>query len=121
MSDFNASVFLLGIAGVSAVALFFFKRQMISFISGVTWLVLSVYEFRQAYSGDPDIGVMTWGLGWVCIIIGIVMLTAPWHLLKVKKEVTSIVPEDDYFTMREKRMEQLRKRRPKRKPPWNIE
>jgi hypothetical protein len=122
VSDFNASVFLLGIAGISALALFFFKRQLISFISGVTWLVLAIYQFRQAYSGDPDIGVMTWAFGWICIIIGIAMLTAPWHLLKVVKEPKSLVPEDDYYAMREKRMADIRKRRPKRKAgPWNLE
>jgi len=124
VSDFNASVFLLAIAGVSCLCVFIFKRYLIAVISGVAWGVLANYQFQLVYtSGDPDIGSLTLAFAGVCLLIALVMVTANFHILKVNKAVepTKVDPREEWEIddeKKQKRMRYLRRYRPKKRRPF---
>jgi hypothetical protein len=125
MTDLLSIYFVIGISVFLTIMLFCFKNKYLSLISGLGWSIIGVYDFTRAYSGDPDAGTMTWAFGWICLVLALVCWTSPLWLtgMKVIKETKKEVIEDDYWTAKEKRMEKLRARRPKRRAnnPWNDE
>jgi hypothetical protein len=126
MTDVIVNFFLIGIAVLFTILLFFKNNALIAVISALAWAILSWYSFNNFYGGDPDYGMLVYGFGWFCIAMAITLVTSPLWLFKK----VAIIPEktdnreqwEIEDEAREKRMKRFRRYRPKKKVKrtvWN--
>jgi magnesium-transporting ATPase (P-type) len=92
------------------IMIFTFKNQIFSILSAGLWALLAINRFSHAtvanYSDfDYTIGYFLFAVSLFCLT------TMFWYFKKPKAE-KAIVEEEDYGERKEKRVAQLRKRRP---------
>jgi len=128
MTDVISVFFLIGIAVLFTILLFFKHNALIAIISALSWAGLALYGFNNYYSGDPDYGIMVYFFAWFCTAMAIILITSPLWLFKK----VAVVPEKDNRESweiedekRQKRIKYLSRYRPrgkmKKRTVWDDE
>jgi hypothetical protein len=110
---------LLVIALALTTFIFIFKKQYWSMLAAIFWIIPTYNRFGAAVKQWDT----NYNLGYFGMAMIVFCLTTLFWAFKVVPEKKSEVVEDDYWTKKEKRAAEIRKRRPKRyrnTGPWDI-
>jgi hypothetical protein len=78
MTDLLSVMFLIAIAVVFMIFSFIWKNTLLTILSGLGWIIVSIYLFSMYYSGDPDYGMSVFGFAWLTLATGMGMLLMSW-------------------------------------------
>jgi hypothetical protein len=96
MTDLLAILCLLALAVVFMVFSFIWKSTLFTILSGMAWIVVSIYLFSKYYSGDPDFGITVWGFGWLTMATGMGLFFRSWWVSRRKTELIQGKGENFY-------------------------
>jgi hypothetical protein len=96
MTDLLSVFFLIGIAVAFMIFSFIWKNMLFTIMSGLAWIVVSIYLFSKYYSGDPDFGNAVFGLSWLTLASGMGMLFRAWWVSRRKTELIQGKGENFY-------------------------
>jgi len=119
VTDVIVNFFLIGIACLFSILLFFKHNAILAVVSALAWALLSWFSFNNFYGGDPDYGMMTYSFGWFCIAMAIILITSPLWLFKKVAVVPDKGDEREDWEIederRQKRIRYLNRYRPRNK------
>ena len=96
MTDLLAVMFLIFIALAFMLFSFIWKNMLFSILSGLAWVVVSIYLFGKYYSGDPDYGNAVLGFSYLSATAGIGMFFMSWWVSRRKTELIQGKGENFY-------------------------
>lgn len=96
MTDLLSVMFLIAISVAFMVFSFIWKNTLFTIMSGLGWIIVSIYLFSLYYSGDPDYGMSVFGFSWLTLATGMGMLFMSWWSHRRKTEVIQGKGENFY-------------------------
>jgi hypothetical protein len=101
---------LVAIACTLTYLVFRIKNPIFSILAGTLWAVLGVN--RISASANRNYSDFNYTIGVFFLVVAIASITTIFWAFKKSKGETPVIEEEDYWTRKEKRVAQLRKRRP---------
>jgi ABC-type multidrug transport system fused ATPase/permease subunit len=98
MTDLLSVMFLIGISVVFMIFSFIWKNTLLTIMSGLGWIIVSIYLFSMYYSGDSDYGYSVFGFSWLTLATGMGMLLMSWWSHRKKTEQMSDKVGETFYT-----------------------
>jgi hypothetical protein len=96
MTDLLSVMFLIAISVAFMIFSFIWKNTLLTILSGLGWIIVSIYLFSMYYSGDPSYGMSVFGFSWLTLAAGMGMLFMSWWSHRRKTEILQGKGENFY-------------------------